>query len=879
MNVNLCVTVGPEPGSSTSCRLLHTSSMPGSTNTSCRLLHTSSMAGARASSSKVEETVIRLKERAEQELAEQSQVEDLEKKINSVMEEADLAVKVSVEKKASKEVQVKKSLGERVMAELKHYYSGFKLLYLDVKISSKIIWKTVHGKTLSRRENRQLVRTVSDLFRLVPFSVFIIVPFMELLLPVALKLFPGMLPSTFTSADEREVKLRRALKAKLEYARFLQKTLDSMGPTDSSSHHSKSASEFVKYYDKMKAGTAEPVTNKDILKFSKLFEDEITLDNMTRGQLVAICRLLEFTPIGTNAFLRFQIEMQLRKLKADDVIIAKEGVEQMTVAELQTACKERGMRAVGLTKEKLVNQLKQWIELSTNEKVPSSLLLLSRTLFLPETVAPAQAIEASISSLPETVATGAKAKIGEREGKIDNVTRLEIIQQEQEKIELEAKEQERIKAEKEKKALEEKAKAERLAQAALEQAIEEQSVRMPPPAPPTAEGIVKEATSILRKATVSQEGALEDAGLGVAVTAHLADVMQESAPKKAVAKSGTAEELTTDDLSALREAIDALSQEKGQSFIGEHEVLSDIKQELVDYEEDLSDLKDVAESAGRKQLHQTKGAARLFKKVNRIMGRMDTVVAKLKTRESKLTENIDKLQKSEAHETLVTVQDLLGAVQGLQKVPDSSRLERISEVIASMDEDSDGIVKVEHVQKVIEILGRDNVQLSAKQVKQIIDLIGKEEMLEVENKIEKILGKMPAFEEELVVVTEAVNEQALKSEGGVEKDLTEAAGENVIEDMAVEMNEEKMEQHMAELFSRPDTKKEELKASATAETMTLENGQILSRPPRDTSVKDVTKKAAQDSFNVEEEVKCEKDQQQEEQELEKIPRKNGSSKH
>ena len=34
-----------------------------------------------------------------------------------------------------------------------------------------------------------------------------------------------------------------------------------------------------------------------------------------RGQLVALCRLLEFTPIGTNAFLRFQLEMQLRKLR------------------------------------------------------------------------------------------------------------------------------------------------------------------------------------------------------------------------------------------------------------------------------------------------------------------------------------------------------------------------------------------------------------------------------------------------------------------------------------------------------------------------------------------------------------------------------------
>jgi hypothetical protein len=49
----------------------------------------------------------------------------------------------------------------------------------------------------------QLVRTVSDLFRLVPFSVFIIVPFMELLLPVAIKLFPGMLPSTFQTATEK----------------------------------------------------------------------------------------------------------------------------------------------------------------------------------------------------------------------------------------------------------------------------------------------------------------------------------------------------------------------------------------------------------------------------------------------------------------------------------------------------------------------------------------------------------------------------------------------------------------------------------------------------------------------------------------------------
>lgn len=56
------------------------------------------------------------------------------------------------------------------------------------------------------------MKTTGDVFRLIPFSVFIIVPFMEFLLPVAIKLFPGMLPSTFQTAIEKEDKLKQALK-------------------------------------------------------------------------------------------------------------------------------------------------------------------------------------------------------------------------------------------------------------------------------------------------------------------------------------------------------------------------------------------------------------------------------------------------------------------------------------------------------------------------------------------------------------------------------------------------------------------------------------------------------------------------------------------
>jgi LETM1 and EF-hand domain-containing protein 1 len=91
---------------------------------------------------------------------------------------------------------------------------------------------------------------VSDLFRLLPFSVFIIVPFMELLLPLAIKMFPGMLPSTFQTATEKDDKMKQSLKVKLEMAKFLQKTLDDMAVVGKG-HNSESAREFSEFFIKV----------------------------------------------------------------------------------------------------------------------------------------------------------------------------------------------------------------------------------------------------------------------------------------------------------------------------------------------------------------------------------------------------------------------------------------------------------------------------------------------------------------------------------------------------------------------------------------------------------------------------------------------------
>lgn len=362
-----------------------------------------------------------------------SKVEETIKKIQE-KEKAKDTLKTEVVQAAP----AKKSLKQKVWQEILHYYHGFRLLFIDINIARKLLWKVLRGKALTRREYMLLIRTTGDVFRLVPFSVFIIVPFMEFLLPFFIKFFPGMLPSTFETDKDKETKARNNLKVKLEMAKFLQKTLDEMD-LQHSDHRSEEAKEFSEFFQKVRT-SGERANPAEILKFSKLFEDEITLDSLSRQQLTAICKVIEVSTLGTSNLLRFQLRMKLRSLAADDRMIQKEGIDSLTLGELQAACRARGMRSYGLSEPQLRFQIKEWIDLSLNEKVPASLLLISRAMMLPEDVPTTEKLKASISVLSESAAIQTKAAIGEREGKIDNKTKIDILRDEERKIKEELEE-------------------------------------------------------------------------------------------------------------------------------------------------------------------------------------------------------------------------------------------------------------------------------------------------------------------------------------------------------------------------------------------------------------------------------------------------------
>lgn len=84
-------------------------------------------------------------------------------------------------------------------------------------------------------------------------------------------------------------------------------------------------------------------------------------------------------------------------------MIEKEGLESLSQAELQAACRARGMPALGVPENRLRTQLSQWLDLSLKKKVPPSLLLLSQAFMLPDTVPTSEKLAQTISALPDAV--------------------------------------------------------------------------------------------------------------------------------------------------------------------------------------------------------------------------------------------------------------------------------------------------------------------------------------------------------------------------------------------------------------------------------------------------------------------------------------------
>merc|ERR1711964_813072 len=270
-----------------------------------------------------------------------------------------------------------------------------------------------------------------------PFSGFVLVPFAELLLPVALKLFPNLLPSTYEGQSSKDKKATNLRATRKEVSSFLRNTLKETGLPLSPANAQRD--EFTQFFRKVRA-TGETPSASEVINVCKIFKDDLTLDNLSRPQLVGMCRYMNLNTFGTDMMLRYQIRHRMRQIKRDDRAISYEGVESLSVPELQIACLSRGLRTHGVSPGRLRDDLQAWLDLRLKHGVPSTLLVLSNAFMYAQGKADSEfntqidALTGVLSSIPEELFHEIELEVHHAEGAATNKQRLEVLKEQQELI-------------------------------------------------------------------------------------------------------------------------------------------------------------------------------------------------------------------------------------------------------------------------------------------------------------------------------------------------------------------------------------------------------------------------------------------------------------
>lgn len=725
------------------------------------------------------------------------------------MPQKDGAAKVVKPAEKAKEVgpPAKKKLSVRIMDELKHYYHGFKLLFKEFRMSTRyMIDVVIFRKSLKRREIQQVIRSTFDIMRILPMIIILVIPFMEFAIPFIIKFFPGLLPSTFQPKKTDDMRLK-VLKVKIEMTKNMVETIKSHPLI---SKKTSTAEDFANFVANVRTKGIQPTT-EEIVKYSKFFEDELTLENLSRPQLQAMCRVLDLQPMGMDGFLRFSLRMKLKRLKMDDVMIKQEGVDSLTIPELQAANRERGMRALGVSEARLRSQLQQWLDLHLEKNVPASLLLFSRALYLPETLSTEEQLKESIINLPETMTS--KEKIAEAlalKGKEKEKVKLEeekipkvpevvpvtpppveepVVSEEQpvtgvkgltaklqskladfkvkvDEYDKEATKKRVLKIWKMIRELGEENKREHKKFFEEYKEFLKEGEKVPVTksevAPSKGAKVVTPISEKEKKAMATAEAlAAETIMTSEGETQTDPALMLESQPGEEL--KDLDEQITTEDLEDIEDALYEAAKERAVDLKKEER-----EEDLEDCEEDVDELKAVVLQEGDVN---SKNASKLWKMVNKAVDQLDKQIddfhdikdeiqVEIDTREVRLKKspelqtNLEKREEilselKKRKKSVISINEMLLAMKRIKKIPDDVRFQKIVQVL---DEDRDGRIELVHAMKVIELLGKDNMKLNPTQVSEVTRLVQQELMREeketLKDKAETLKDKAETFKTE-----------------------------------------------------------------------------------------------------------------------------------
>lgn len=307
---------------------------------------------------------------------------------------------------------------KHVWHELKHVGRGFKTFKQDIQ-TSVADTKDMHYARYNKvtySQTKKVQNVTRDFIKFIPFSLFIIVPGLELLLPAWLVIFPNSIPSQFQSDSAKFKKVEELIKNRnlaaekllYKYPKFLTRLSKSKKLSDEDKEEVKkflalNSKEFNPENEEGQNITTELMPT-DLLKYKHIFRKHASFKHFRVTTLREMAYFMGLNPVTglntinnilsfvgvnikidnpyvkwlTKLILRRELTLFFRKIRREDTYLSMENMREFPDSKLDSILLERGIDFVNLTKEQKLRDYKMWQAISNLKNVPDSLLLYCR---------------------------------------------------------------------------------------------------------------------------------------------------------------------------------------------------------------------------------------------------------------------------------------------------------------------------------------------------------------------------------------------------------------------------------------------------------------------------------------------------------------------
>lgn len=293
----------------------------------------------------------------------------------------------------------------QIWHEIQHIGKGFKTFKEEIQesVSDTKDMHYARYKKPTYIQTKRMQRITKDVIKFVPFSIFILIPGLELLLPAWLVIFPNAIPSQFQSASARQKKIEEMIQNRniaaerllFNYPKYINKLSKSDYLSDQEKEELQELLNILETRD---------VMHTDLLKFKHLFTKYAEFRHFKVNTLMSMAHFMGLSPVtGLNtinnilAFLKLRIEIDnpyvswftkiilirelklfFRKTRREDSHLSMEKINTFSESKIDSILIQRGIEIENRPTEKKLKDYKMWQAISNLNNVPDTLLIFCR---------------------------------------------------------------------------------------------------------------------------------------------------------------------------------------------------------------------------------------------------------------------------------------------------------------------------------------------------------------------------------------------------------------------------------------------------------------------------------------------------------------------